>query len=103
MKDIDIFLLDLYESPGLYGLFSVPGLEKHVLLMHAAHLIAVNKGKPLVFTLELSKEQWRDQMEKRRLSTDGITIIDTPRPSPDTIRMYIKNHSPSIILIHKMK
>ncbi len=103
-SNIEDYFCSIANSSGLYGLFSVPGLGKRELLMYVSHLIVREKrGIPLVFSLELSAEQWKSEMENYGLAPECVMICDRACPSIETIREEVNKNAPSVILIDHLE
>ena len=63
MLDYNEFFCNLKDTPGVYGLFSVPEMEKSKLLSYISNLYLLNDfNRPMIITLEKSAFQWRKDM-----------------------------------------
>ena len=103
MQEIDDLFINIQETPGLYGLYSVTGLGKRDLIMYICHMLALQAhGNPLVFSLELSAEQWMKRMLEYGLSTDGISVEDSSWKISE-MKQCIEKHSPTIVFVDYLK
>lgn len=86
-------LLDtLSEHNGIYGLFANPGFGTTILSMQIAEAVAkTTNAEVVVFSLEMSKEQWYQRMKSTGLSVDRIKVIDDFQVSSNLIETTIKN------------
>ena len=95
---VDDFFYEIHEHHGLYGLFSVTGLGKRELFMYICHMLSLRKRRPLVFSLELSKEQWKKQMMEYGLITEGVMVEDSSWKLSE-MKTCIKKCTPTIVFI----
>ena len=104
MLDYNEFFCGLKDAPGVYGLFSVPEMEKSKLLSYISNLYILNDfNRPMIITLEKSASQWRNDMIKWGLQTDGVFIEDDLcYSSPKKIEELVVEKKPSIIMIHSI-
>ncbi len=84
---------------GLYGLFSNPGFGKTTFMMHLIHEFSGFSEKSLLFSLELPEQQVLDRMDRFKLSSDGLMIIDSPRCNSEIIAEKTQVEKPQCVLI----
>lgn len=99
--NIDDYLCDLKNNPKLYLLCSPVGFGKHKLFMHISRLYIERKqGRPLIHTLELSEQQWKDEMSRYGFDATEVIVDESNPCTIEMIRENIEKHSPAIVMIH---
>ena len=67
--------------------------------MYIAHTLSASGHKCLVFSLEMTREQWFKRMHKLQMNTDHIVIYDEAGPDIDRVREVICQEKPQIVFI----
>jgi hypothetical protein len=103
MQEINDLFCNIQRTPGLYGLYSIPGLGKRELLMYICQmLVKRTQAHPLIFSLELSDEQWKKNMLEYGFGTEGIVVEDSAWEIDD-MRQCIEKHLPTIVFVDDLK
>lgn len=89
----------MFSRKGLYGLFSNPGFGKTTLMIHLIHKFSGFGEKCLLFSLELSKQQVLDRMNRFKLSPDGLMVLDSPLCNFETIAKKTQMEKPQCVFI----
>lgn len=85
---------------GVFGIFANPGFGTTTLLMQiSASIVDKTNDTVVVFSMGLSKEHWYQRMLGKRLSTDGVEVIDSVGLSGDDIESAIKNFKNTRLVI----
>ena len=99
--NIEDYFCNLINTSNLYLLCSPPGFGKHKLFMYISHLYAErHMGHSLVHSLEMSEQQWKNEMALNGFDMSGLYIDDNACCSVEDIRKNIKLYSPVIVMIH---
>ena len=101
LKQLDNLIDALCSKAGLYGLFSAPFFGKTSLVMYMAARLSRNGLKPLVISLECSKEQWFKRIDEMmmRYNSSNFSVFDVAGITTDEIRDIIICEKPSIVFI----
>lgn len=97
MKDITS---TISKHSGLYGVFANTSFGTTTLSMQiAGSVVDISDGTAIVFSLELSKEQWHKRMLSIGLPLYSLTVIDEPLLTDQIIENTIKNISNTKLVV----